>query len=113
MSLYLISFNYGDMQVPDAEMPAVSEAAHAVVREARAAGVLVIAAGVLDPRETTVVARDGTVTQGPGAGRVEFLAGMTVVDVPSRDEALRWGARIAAACRCAQEVREIMTGSER
>lgn len=113
MSLYLISFNYGDMQVADADMPAVAEAAHAVVREARAAGVLVFAGGVLEPRETTVVARDGTATDGPRAGRAEFIAGLTVVDVPSRDAALHWGAKIAASCRCAQEVREFMPGSER
>ncbi len=30
-----------------------------------------------------------------------------VPDVPSREEALRWAAKIAVACRCAQEVREI------
>ena len=34
--------------------------------------------------------------------------GFTVVDVPSREEALEWAAKIAAACRCAQEVREIL-----
>lgn len=113
MSLYLISFNYGDMQVADADMPAVAEAAHAAVREARAAGVLVFAGGVLEPRETTVVARDGTVTHGPRDGRAEFIAGLTVVDVPTRDEALRWGAKIAAACRCAQEVRAFGPDSER
>jgi len=27
--------------------------------------------------------------------------------VPSREEALQWAAKIAIACRCAQEVREI------
>jgi hypothetical protein len=32
---------------------------------------------------------------------------MTIVDVPSREEALKWAAKVAAACRCAQEVREI------
>lgn len=31
-----------------------------------------------------------------------------VVDVPSREKALKWAARTAAACRCAQEVRESM-----
>ena len=29
-----------------------------------------------------------------------------VVDVPSREEALEWAAKIAAACRCAQEIWE-------
>jgi hypothetical protein len=28
-----------------------------------------------------------------------------VVDVPSREAALEWAAKIAVACRCAQEVR--------
>jgi hypothetical protein len=28
--------------------------------------------------------------------------------VPPRDAALEWAAKIAAACRCAQEVREFM-----
>jgi hypothetical protein len=27
---------------------------------------------------------------------------------PSREEALEWAAKFAVACRCAQEVREIM-----
>jgi hypothetical protein len=111
MTRYLISFNYGDMTVSDAELPEVGEAAHAVVREAKAAGVLVFAGGVLDPRETRVVARDGTATDGPNPARTQFIGGITIVEVPSRAEALGWGARIAAACRCAQEVREFMAGS--
>jgi len=28
--------------------------------------------------------------------------------VPSREEALKWAAKIAVACRCAQEVREFL-----
>jgi hypothetical protein len=35
-----------------------------------------------------------------------YIAGVTIIDVPSIDEALQWAAKIAAACRCAQEVRE-------
>ena len=68
MPLYLISFNHGTMQVSADELPEVAEAAHAVVREARAAGVLVFAGGVGDPQETSVVARDGTATSGTGPG---------------------------------------------
>ena len=37
------------------------------------------------------------------------MGGLTILDVPSREEALQWAAKIAAACRCAQEVREFMT----
>jgi hypothetical protein len=36
------------------------------------------------------------------------VGGFSVVDVPAREEALAWAAKIAVACRCAQEVREIM-----
>ena len=45
-----------------------------------------------------------TVTDGPYP---EAIGGYTLVDVPSREEALEWAAKIAVACRCAQEVREI------
>jgi hypothetical protein len=33
---------------------------------------------------------------------------MSIVDVATRDAALEWAAKIAVACRCAQEVREFM-----
>jgi hypothetical protein len=31
-----------------------------------------------------------------------------ILDVPSREEALAWAARIAVACRCPQEVWELL-----
>ena len=34
--------------------------------------------------------------------------GFTVVEVPSREVALEWAAKIAAACRCAQQVFELL-----
>src|SRR5918997_1075869 len=43
---------------------------------------------------------------------VWIFGGFSVVDVPSREEALDWAAKIAVACRCAQEVREIMDDPE-
>jgi hypothetical protein len=46
----------------------------------------------------------GLVTDGPYP---EAIGGFTLVEVSSREEALRWAAKIAIACRCAQEVREI------
>jgi len=51
-----------------------------------------------------VVAPDGTVTD--GAENNAYIAGVTMIEVASREEALQWAAKIAAACRCAQEVRE-------
>ena len=32
--------------------------------------------------------------------------GLTVLELPSREEAIAWAARIAEACRCDQELRE-------
>ena len=109
MARYLISFDDGAMDfIREAEMPAVGEAAHAVIREAQDAGVWVFAGGVYphDEVSVSVVAPDGTVTA--GAESKAYIAGVTIVDVPSREEALRWAAKIAVACRCAQEVREFM-----
>ena len=107
MARYLISFDDGAMTFPAAELPAVAEASHQVVQEAKTAGVWVFGGGVLSQR-ARVVATDGTVTDGPYPETKAVIGGFSVVDVPSRAEALAWAARIAAACRCAQEVREIM-----
>ena len=104
MTRYLISFGAHAMDhIPDEDMPAVAKAARSVVEEAAHAGVLVCAGG-LEGRPTSIVATDGTVTDGPS---LEAIGGLTVVEVPSREEALEWAAKIAVACRCAQEVREI------
>ena len=107
MTRYLISFDEGTMIFPEADLPAVAEAAYAVVREAMDAGVWVFGGGLLPPGELSVVATDGTVTDGPYAESKAYVGGFSVVDVPSREEALEWAAKIAVACRCAQEVREI------
>jgi hypothetical protein len=55
------------------------------------------------------VATHGTVTHGQYPDGKEQLGGFAIVDVPSREEALAWAARIAVACRCAQDVRELLS----
>ena len=103
MTWYLISFGADAMdQIAEEDMPAVAQAAHEAVQEAVNAGVFVCAGGLKD-QPATIVAADGTVTDG---AYPDAISGLTVVDVPSREEALTWAARIAVACRCAQEVRE-------
>ena len=37
-----------------------------------------------------------------------MVGGFAVVDVPTRTDAIAWAAKIAAACRCPQEVREFL-----
>src|SRR4051812_10973624 len=107
MTQYLISFDDGWMTFPDEDLPDVAKAAQAVAKEARHAGVWVFSAG-LESQRASVVAPDGTATDGPYPETKEVLGGFAVVDVPSRAEALTWAAKIAVACRCAQEVRELL-----
>lgn len=100
MTKYLISFPSTGMQdIPEADMPEVGRAAHAVVRELKAAGVHVFAGGLDEDMDPVTVAADGTIT-----GGTRPLGGMTIIDVPSREAALQWAAKLAVACRCPQEV---------
>ena len=107
MTRYLISFDDGAMTFPEEDLPDVAEASHKVVHEAKDAGVWIFGGGLLSQR-ASIVATDGTVTDGPYPETKAVIGGFSIIDVPSREEALAWAAKIAAACRCAQEVREIM-----
>ena len=107
MTRYLISFDDGTMTFPDEDLPDVAKAAQEVVREAKDAGVWVFGAGVASQR-ASVVATDGTTTDGPYPETKAVVGGFSIVDVSSREEALEWAAKFAVACRCAQEVRELM-----
>ena len=107
MAQYLISFDDGAMDhIPQEEIADVGKAAQAVCQEAMDAGVWVFGGG-LNRQRASIVATDGTVTDGPYPETKEVVGGLVVVEVASRDEALAWAAKIAAACRCAQEVREL------
>jgi hypothetical protein len=108
MTRYLISFDDGAMAFPAEELPDVAEAAHAVVEEAKDAGVWVFGGGLYSHEDVSVVGTDGTVTDGPLPESKAYIGGFSVVDVSSRAEALEWAAKIAVACRCAQEVREFV-----
>jgi hypothetical protein len=105
MTRYLISFDHGAMDhIPDEDGPAVGAAAHAVSQAAMDAGVFVFAGGFTE--EVSVVATDGTVTDAP-TGKPQIGGGM-IIDVASREDALQWAAKIAVACRCAQECHEVL-----
>ena len=105
MARYLISFDAHAMDhIPEEDMTAVAEAAHAVVHEAMDAGVWVFGGG-LENEKASIVATDGAVADG---SYPQAIGGFSVIDAPSREEALTWAAKIAVACRCAQEVREFM-----
>jgi hypothetical protein len=81
MARYLISFDDGAMDhIPNEELPAVGKAAHAVVQEAVDAGVWVFGGG-LERQRASVVATDGTVTDGPYPETKEVIGGFSVVEV--------------------------------
>ena len=111
MTRYLISFDDGAMTFPEEDLPDVSDASHKVVREAKNAGVWVFGGGLMT-QSASIVDTDGRVTAGPNPETKAVIGGFSIIDVPSREEALEWAAKIAVACRCAQEVREIMFDPE-
>lgn len=111
MPRFLISFDDGWMNIAEPDLAAVSEDAHAVLRDAKAAGVWVTGGG-LQQQRATVVDTDGSVSTGSLPETRAVLGGFAIVDVASLHEATWWAARWAAACRCRQEIREIMFDPE-
>jgi hypothetical protein len=107
LTRFLISFDDGAMIFPEEDLPDVAEAAHKVVYEAKDAGVWIFGGGLLS-QSASIVATDGTVTDGPYPEAKAVIGGFSIIDVPSREEALEWAAKIAVACCCAQEVRELL-----
>ena len=105
MTKYLISFPAPAMDVAPEDMAAVSDAAHAVIRAAKDAGVYVFGGGIDHGVAPLMVAADGTATAGTYPQTRELDGGFCVLELPSRDAAVQWAARLATACRCAQELR--------
>jgi hypothetical protein len=103
---YLISFPARAMNITDDDLPVVGETSHAVIREAKAAGVYVFGGGINESIAPQMVAADGTVTNDTYPQTKEFNGGFCILELPSREAAIAWAARIAKACRCSQELRE-------
>jgi hypothetical protein len=102
---YLISFPSKAMVVSDAELGAVGRDAHAVIDQAKAAGVYVFGGGIDEDVPPVLVSADGTVAMGGYSWAPALNGGFTVLELPSREDAIAWAARIARACRCDQELR--------
>lgn len=107
MTKYLISFPSEAMVLTEEEFPIVSAAANAVIEEATAAGVYLFAGGIVEEVDPVLVSADGSVTAEiyPGA---ELKGGLTVLELPTREDAIEWARKVAVACRCSQELREIV-----
>jgi hypothetical protein len=65
MTRYLISFDDGAMSFPEEDLRDVAEGCAGVAREAKDAGVWVFGGGLKGQEDVSVVATDGTVTDGP------------------------------------------------
>jgi hypothetical protein len=104
---YLISFPSEAMVLTPEEFPVVVAESHAVIEEAKAAGVYVFGGGINEQVEPELVTGEGDASTGAYPVR-RFNGGFTVLEVPTREEAVSWARRIATACRCAQELREFM-----
>jgi hypothetical protein len=92
------------MDVAEDELPAVADAAHAVIQAAQDAGVYVFGGGIDEAVPPVLVAGDGSTS--PDTSKLD--GGFTIIDVDTRDEAIEWAAKIAVACRCPQELRAFM-----
>jgi hypothetical protein len=112
MTKYLISFPSGVMQVAEGDWDNVVEESHQVIRDMKAAGVYVFGGGINEDVEPVAVAGDGTVSEQRYAAFDKLDGGHTVIEVPTRDEAIEWARRVAVACRCPQELREFMYDPE-
>ncbi|TFI58124.1 transcription initiation protein [Sphingomonas parva] len=107
MTKYLISFPADAMQVGADELPAVGDAARAVIEEAKAAGVYVFAGGIDESVEPILVSADGAASAETYPG-VQLTGGFAVLELPTREAALHWARKLATACRCPQELRAFM-----
>jgi hypothetical protein len=105
LTKYLISFPSKAMVLTDEEFPVVVAESHAVIEEAKAAGVYVFGGGIEEQVEPVLVSADGSVATEiyPGS---ELNGGFTVLALPTREDAVEWARKIAIACRCSQELRE-------
>ncbi|MBG6237828.1 glycosyltransferase involved in cell wall biosynthesis [Mycetocola sp. CAN_C7] len=105
MTMYLISFPSEALVLTTEEFPIVVAESHAVIAEAKAAGVYVFGGGIDENVDPVLVAADGSVSPDiyPGS---DLTGGFLVLKVPTRAEAVEWAGKIAGACRCSQELRE-------
>ncbi|MFZ6757407.1 YciI family protein [Undibacterium sp. Ji50W] len=112
MAKYLISFPSAAMKVHDSKMETVGRNAHAVIRDAKEAGVYVFAGGIDETVAPVLVSANGAVAEGGYPWTPPLNGGFTVLELPTREDAIAWAARIAKACRCDQELRVFGFDSE-
>ena len=84
MTRYLISFDDGAMDHLGTDLTEVGDAAHRVLREAKAAGVWVTGGGLFR-QQATIVDVDGTSRLGDFPETKAVLGGFSIIEVPTLD----------------------------
>ena len=111
MTKYLISFPSEALVLTAEEFPVVSADSRAVIEEAKAAGIYVFGGGIDEGVDPVRISADGSVSTEiyPDS---ELNGGFTVLELPTREDAVEWARKLAVACRCPQELREFMYDPE-
>lgn len=116
MKRYLLSIIQPTGTTPASEVLAgIMHDVAALTAEMQEAGAWVMGAGLEPPATATVVrVRAGRThaTDGPYAETREQVGGFTIVTAPSRDAALAWAHRLAAATTLPVEVRALQGAAE-
>jgi hypothetical protein len=66
----------------------------------------VFGGGINEDVPPLMIAADAATTNETYPQTRNFNGGFCVLELPSRDAAIEWAAKIAKACRCSQELRE-------
>lgn len=111
MPKFMISFLEGAITLTDEEADAVSRAAHAVVDQAKEAGIWVFGGGLRHHEDSATIGLDGGVSEGRALHDRHYLAGLSIIEAESRADALEWARRLGTACGCPMEVREFLPSS--
>ena len=113
MTKYLISFPSDALKhFSLEELQAASVASHAVVQEAKDAGVWVFGGGINEDIPAIMVSGEGAVTHNTYPQTKDLNGGFTILEVRNREEAMKWAIKMAASCGCAQELREFHYSTE-
>jgi hypothetical protein len=82
----LISFDNGAMDhISEQELPAVGDAARAVVRRAKSAGIWIFGCGVHRQR-AHIVATDGSISTGHFLEIKAVVGGFSIIEGPTRED---------------------------
>ncbi len=116
MTQYLLAVHITEGEpVPEEQAQHAYKAVDTYNEELKRAGAWVFAGGLEPSSSSAVVRAQGgqvVTTDGPYAETKEQLGGFWIIDVASREAAMDWAARGAAACGAPVEIRPLQPNPE-